>query len=56
MSFEDLYFRKTEEPREIFRHLRFTLVRLNVWTSHNPIMREHTHRFCLKYALSLKEK
>jgi hypothetical protein len=50
MSFEDLYFRPTEESREIFRNLRFVLAKLGVWTSNNPIMREHTHRFCLKYA------
>jgi hypothetical protein len=54
MSIYGLYFRPTEESREIFRNLRFTLVRLNIWTRHNPIMREHTHRFCLKYALKSK--
>ena len=55
MSFHELYFRPTEESREIFRNLRFTLVRFDIWTSDIPIMRENTHRFCLKYAISLQK-
>jgi hypothetical protein len=50
MSFQDIYFMPTEKSRVIFRNLRFTLVRLNIWTSNAPIMREDTHRFCMKYA------
>lgn len=56
MSFHDIYFNSTEESRVIFRNLRFTLVRFKIWTSNNPIMRDDTHRFCLKYALSLKDR
>jgi len=56
MSFQDRYFNLTEESREIFRNLRFTLVRFDIWTNNNPIMRADTHRFCLKYALPLKDK
>ena len=55
MSFGDRYFNSTEESREIFRNLRFTLVRFDIWTSNNPIMRADTHRFCLKYAPGFKE-
>lgn len=56
MSLQDRYFMQTEESRIIFRNLRFTLVRFNIWTSNKPIYRDNTHRFCLKYALSLKDK
>lgn len=56
MSFEDIFFNSTEESRVIFRNLRFTLVRFKIYPINKPIMRDDTHRFCLKYALSLKDK
>lgn len=51
MSFEDRYFAKTEESRIIFRNLRFTLVRLGIWTDDKQIMRKDTHNYCLKWAI-----
>ncbi len=50
MSFEDYQFRTTVTPREVFREFRFTIIKLGIYSYRTQIMREHTHRFCLKYA------
>jgi hypothetical protein len=50
MSFEDRYHRPTETSREIFREFRFTIIKLGIYSYRTQIMREDTHRFCLKYA------
>jgi hypothetical protein len=50
MSIYDLIFKETEESREIYREFRFTIIKLGIYSWDKQIMREHTHRFCLKYA------
>lgn len=50
MSFEDLYHRPTETSREIFREFRFTILKLGIYDYRARLMREDTHKFCLKYA------
>lgn len=50
------FFEVTEESRSIFRELRATIIRFNIYTwNDGPPMRFETHRFCHQYALTLRK-
>jgi hypothetical protein len=52
-----IFFSETEESRAVFRELRATIIKLKIYEwNDGPPVRLFTHRFCLQYAIKLRNK